>query len=76
MDEIQMQPVVSSNVKAIGFDDKTNTLRVQFNSGGMYDAVTTKTDYDTFMAAKSKGQHFQKVLKKAFTWNKAIEKKS
>ena len=31
-----MQPVKSSNVKAVGHDADTNTLGVQFNSGATY----------------------------------------
>ena len=71
---MEMKSVVSSNISAIGFDEKTFTMRVQFNSGGLYEAAATQADFDTFMAAKSKGIHFNKVLKKAFVWNK-IEKK-
>lgn len=76
MDEIIMQPVISSNIKAVGFSEKDKTMRVMFLNGGTYDAEgATKTDFDTFLAAKSKGVHFNKVLKKAFVWKKSIEKK-
>jgi hypothetical protein len=75
MDEIQMEAVISSNIKAIGFDAKTGTMRVSFLSGGTYDAPgATQADYDAFKAAKSHGQHFNKILKKAFAWGK-VEKK-
>lgn len=77
MAEIQLEPVVSSNIKAIGFDSETGTLRVAFIGGGTYDATgANQEDFDTFKLAKSKGVHFNKVLKKAFAWSKAIEKKS
>jgi len=72
---MDMQPVVSSNISAVGFDDKTNTMRIQFTSGATYEASAAKSDFDIFMASKSKGIHFNKVLKKAFAWSK-IEKKS
>lgn len=76
-DEIQMEPVVSSNIKAIGFNSKTGTIRVMFLNGGTYDAKeATQADYDLFKSAKSYGVYFSKVLKKAFAWSKAIEKKS
>ena len=32
-----MHSVVSTNVLAVGYDPPTNTLRVQFRSGGTYD---------------------------------------
>jgi hypothetical protein len=76
-DEIQLESVVSSNIKGIGFNKETGTLRVQFNNGGTYDATGAKQeDFDNFKSAKSKGIHFNKVLKKSFAWSKAIEKKS
>ena len=71
---MEMQSVVSSNISAVGFDTKTSTMRVQFNNGGLYEAAATQVDFDTFMASKSKGKHFNSILKKAFAWNK-IEKK-
>ena len=74
MADIQMQSVISSNISSAGFDAVTGTMRVQFTSGGVYEAKATQSDFDTFMASKSKGIHFNKVLKKAFTWSK-IEKK-
>lgn len=75
-DEIQLEPVISSNIKAIGFLSKTGTLRVQFLNGGIYDAKgATQADYDTFKSAKSYGVYFNKVLKKSFAWSKAIDKK-
>jgi hypothetical protein len=75
-DEIQMQSVISSNIKAIGFSSKTGTMRVTFTSGATYDAPgTTQEDFDAFRTAKSHGVHFSKVLKKAFAWAKSTEKK-
>ena len=71
---MEMQPVVSSNISAVGFDEKTNTMRIQFSGGGIYEASATKSDFDIFMASKSKGSHFAKTLKVAFNWSK-IEKK-
>jgi hypothetical protein len=34
---IEMHPVVSSNVKEIGYDEQSRTLRVGFKSGSSYD---------------------------------------
>jgi hypothetical protein len=69
---MEMQLVISSNIKAIGFEE--DKMRVEFNSGATYEATASQSDFDTFMVAKSKGQHFNKILKKAFVWTK-IEKK-
>jgi hypothetical protein len=76
MADIQLEAVISSNIKAIGFDSVTGVMRVQFLNGGTYDASGVKQeDFDNFKSSKSKGVHFNKVLKKAFAWSKAIEKK-
>ena len=77
MDEITMQSVVSSNISAIGFREVDGTLRVSFTSGGVYETVgATKADHDAFITSKSKGVHFNKVLKtsKSLSWRK-VEKK-
>ena len=69
---MDMRPVISSNVKAAGFAD--SKMQIQFNSGATYEAEVSQADYDQFLAAKSKGSYFAKVLKNAFIWKK-IEKK-
>jgi len=75
MADITMESVVSSNVAAIGFDAESGTMRVKFNTGGVYDAEGAKqSDFDDFKSSKSKGVHFNRILKKAFTWKK-FEKK-
>ncbi len=74
-EEIQLEPVVSSNIAAIGFDAKSGRMQVKFNNGGMYEAPgATQADYDDFKLSKSKGVHFNKVLKHAFAWTR-LEKK-
>ena len=72
-DDLNLEPVISSNIAAIGFKDET--LYVKFTSGLIYEAPGAKqSDYDDFKSAKSKGSHFAKILKKSFVWTK-IEKK-
>ena len=34
---MNMQPVTSTNVAAVGYDPATRTMRVAFQSGGLYD---------------------------------------
>ena len=72
---MELEPVISSNIAAIGFDVASGTLYVKFNSGQTYEATGAKqSDFDTWKSAKSKGQYFNKILKTAFTWSK-MEKK-
>ncbi len=57
---MEMRPVKSTNVKAIGYDAASNTLRVEFASGSYdYDGVTAKEHRD-LVDAKSIGSHFHK----------------
>jgi len=37
MSEIEMIPVVSSNVESIGYDEKIQILRIKFLSGAIYE---------------------------------------
>ena len=63
---IPMQQVKSNQVAAIGHDEATKTLAVQFTRGAMaiyhYPGVERKT-YDDFMAAESIGTFFGKHIK-------------
>ena len=34
---VEMIPVTSSNVQAIGYEESTETLRVEFNNGSIYE---------------------------------------
>jgi hypothetical protein len=62
--EIQLLPVQSSNLKAIGYDHATQTMAVQFLNGNIYhyDSVP-QTVYDNFMADDSKGSYFSKFVR-------------
>lgn len=76
-EDIKLESVVSSNIAGIGFDEKTGTLRVQFNNGGLYETTgASQADFDEFKMSKSKGVHFNKVLKSAKTlsWSKVTKK--
>ena len=37
MNQMNMQPVTSTNVAAVGYDAATRIMRVAFQSGGVYD---------------------------------------
>lgn len=57
-------PVSSSSVKTIGYDEKTQTLHVDFHKSGMYiyHNVPPET-YDSFMKSESKGQFLHQNIK-------------
>ena len=63
---MEMIPVSSSNVYAIGYCGETAVLRVQFNNGGIYDYQGIPQEiFEGLLAASSKGQFLNQFIKKA-----------
>lgn len=68
---IPMERVVSSNVKAIGHDPATKTLRIEFLHGGTYDYEgVPATVHQALMASDSKGSHFHKNIRGQYVQRK------
>jgi hypothetical protein len=56
---IDMVPVISSAIKAVGHDSSTNTVHVEFHSGGTHQfGPFTKAEFERFRDADSIGKHF------------------
>ncbi len=55
---MDMEPVKSTNIRAIGHDPATSTLRVEFKNGGIYEFPASTEDHAALMASDSKGKHF------------------
>lgn len=51
---IKMEPVESSNIKAIGYED--GIMHVQFTGGATYKYEATPMFYQSLMSAESKGK--------------------
>lgn len=70
-----MQPVKSSNIKAVGYDEATKKLTVQFHSGSThcYEDVEPH-DHKKFMAAESIGSHFHQHIRSGFKSSKVEAK--
>ncbi|HOE31198.1 MAG TPA: KTSC domain-containing protein [Planctomycetota bacterium] len=52
-------PVRSSNIRSMGYDPASQTLEVEFHSGGVYQYFgVPETIYQGFMRAASKGSYF------------------
>jgi len=65
---IPLTAIVSSQIAAIGHDEATNTLAIQFLSkgakGNVYHyANFSKADYAALVGAESIGSHFYKSIK-------------
>lgn len=68
---MDMTPVKSSNVEAVGYDSATGTLRVTFKGGGTYDyAGATAQTYGALITAKSPGSYLRKHVRGAFKHTK------
>lgn len=61
---INMEPVESSNIKAIGYDPDSQTLHVEFKSGGKYEySDVSAEEHQKFIGAPSVGSHFAKHIR-------------
>ncbi|MEO4053411.1 KTSC domain-containing protein [Solibacillus sp. CAU 1738] len=60
-----MVPVSSSNLASVGYDINTQTLRVSFIGGGLYDYHQVPTHHHQgLMSAISKGEYLDTYIKK------------
>lgn len=63
------EPVSSSLVAAIGYDEESETLEVEFVSGAVYRYRGIEPDVnEAFRAAASKGAFFNRHIKGAYPW--------
>jgi hypothetical protein len=59
-----LQPVISSNISAIDYDPDTQTLTIEFRSGGTYEYYDVEEQvYDGLRSAGSHGQYFQNNIR-------------
>ena len=66
---MNMIPVSSSNLQAVGYDGET--LRIQFRSGGIYDYYNVPAFvYNGLMNAPSKGSYHAAYIKNAYTYSR------
>lgn len=65
------QSVVSSNIAAIGYDDESSTLEIEFTSGGIYQySDVPRGTYDDLMSASSHGIYFHQNIKGQYDFEK------
>jgi lysyl-tRNA synthetase class 2 len=56
---MEMTPVKSSNIKAIGHDPAAKKLRVEFTNGGLYEYQDVAPHhYSTMLSHESPGKYF------------------
>jgi len=66
---VRRQPVRSSNIRSIGYEQETKTLEVEFHSGDVYQySGVTETAYQGLMQAASKGSYLHNHIKNKYSY--------
>lgn len=62
---MEMRSVESSNVRAVGYDAETRTLRVEYKGGGVYEYPNVEPSlYADLLAAESVGKFCHQHVKR------------
>lgn len=62
-----MLKVKSSAIKTIGYDEKTNTLYIEFKNKHIYMYLNVlNEEQKNFLSAESKGKYFNRKIKKKY----------
>ncbi|MCK5211220.1 KTSC domain-containing protein [Candidatus Parcubacteria bacterium] len=68
---MEMIPVSSSNIDSIGYDADTETLRMKFLSGTIYEYRNVpQIAYDGLTRASSHGSYFNREIRNAYTYER------
>ena len=68
---VQKQSVPSSNLSSVGYDNKTETLEVEFLSGSVYQYYNVPQNiHDELMKAVSKGRFLNTHIKNAYPYSR------
>lgn len=61
---MQRQPVRSSNIRSIGYDETSRTLEIEFTSGDVYQYFDVpQREHQALMQASSHGSYLNKNIK-------------
>jgi len=72
MSEIQRQPVNSSDIASLGYDEASATLEIEFKATGVYRYFSVPRNiYDEFARTPSPGKFFLQHIKGKYAWEKA-----
>ncbi|MBV4447485.1 KTSC domain-containing protein [Clostridium tyrobutyricum] len=68
---MQRIPVTSSDLSSVGYDPISQTLEIQFNSGGIYQYSGVPSNvYEGLMSASSHGKYFHAYIRNDYSCNK------
>ena len=62
--DITMNPVASSYITAVGYDEESKTMRIRFTDGAQFDyAGVSEAVYDALASSPSPGGFFHKNIR-------------
>ncbi|OWQ47196.1 KTSC domain-containing protein [Roseateles noduli] len=65
------EPVASSNIASVGYDEPSQTLEVEFTSGAVYQYYNVPQPvYEQLMQAASKGQYLAYQIKNVYPYSR------
>jgi len=68
---MERQPVKSSTIRSIGYNYDSQTLEIEFNSGGVYQYYNVpESVYNALMSSQSHGSFFHQYIKNKYNWAK------
>lgn len=68
---MERQFVQSSNLRSVGYDQKTNILEIEFYSGGIYQYFNVPLDiYQGLLSAPSKGRFHAYNIKNSYRYQR------
>ena len=71
MAKIQRQPVNSSDIASIGYDEATETLEIEFKATGIYRYFSVpKNVWEELARTPSPGKLFLQHIKGKYAWEK------
>jgi len=64
-------PVISSNLKSVGYDMNTKTLEIEFKNGSVYQYYEVPLDvYEGLMKAPSHGKFFHAHIRNVYRYKR------
>ncbi len=68
---MERNAVSSSNIKSIGYDEKSKVLEIEFHGGKVYQySEVPKQEYMGLMSASSHGSYFHANIKDKYSYTK------
>ena len=69
--QIKRESIVSSNIESVGYDRESETLEIEFKSGGVYRySNVPHTAYTNLVMAESVGKYFHQHIKGEYEYEK------